>query len=274
MSGDARLRRSFLYVAPAYAGVLADSRSIPADVICYDLEDATPPTAKPGSRAAIADHLAEGLPRAPERLVRVNALDTEWGHPDLCFAATLPIHGVLLPKVEGEASVRQCLTVLAKAGRTDMAVWCLIETPLGVLRVEQIAGAGVTGLVVGGVDLAEGLHAHAVPSRLPLWHCLSQVVLAARAFGIAAIDAMTAGPPDVVEAGCRQTIELGFDGKSVFNQTGVEIVNRLFAPSEEEVAKARAALEGKAGYGGHIDHARRVLAYADLVRAAERGQQP
>jgi citrate lyase subunit beta/citryl-CoA lyase len=270
MSSDiVRLRRSFLYVAPFYADILADSRSLAADIICYDLEDATPPAAKIASRAVIADHLADRMPRAAERLVRVNALDTEWGHEDLRFAATLPIGGVLLPKVEGDASVRQARAVLTAAGRPDVAIWCLIETPLGVLRVEQIACAGGAGLVVGGVDLAEGLHARAVPSRLPLWHALSQVVLAARAFGIAAIDAVAAGPPDVVEAGCRQTIELGFDGKAVFNRAGVEIVNRMFAPDEEEIARARAALEGAVGYGAHVDHARRVLAYAALVEIAE-----
>ncbi len=273
MSTTPKLRRSFLYVPPAHPGMLEDSRTIPADMLCYDLEDSTPPDSKRPARQMIADHLAAGRPRASEVLVRVNALDTEWGHEDLGFSATLPIDGVLLPKVEGDATVRQARAVLAKAGRADMAIWCLVETPLGVLRVEQIASSGVAGLVVGGIDLAEGLQVRAMPSRLPLWHALSQIVLAARAFGIAAIDAMTSGDAGAVEEGCRQTRDLGFDGKSVFNRAGVAAVNRIFSPDEAEVAHARAALEGRGGYGGHVDHARRILAYTDLVRAAEQQEQ-
>jgi len=273
MSMTPKLRRSFLYVPPAHAAMLEDSRTIPADLLCYDLEDSTPPDAKRPARQAIADHLAAGRSRASEVLVRVNALDTEWGHEDLRFAATLAIDGVLLPKVEGDATVRQARAMLDGAGRSEMAIWCLIETPLGVLRVEQIASGGVAGLVVGGMDLAEGLRARAMPSRLPLWHALSQIVLAARAFGIAAIDAMTAGDADAAEEGCRQTRDLGFDGKSVFNRAGVAAVNRIFSPSEEEIAHARTAIEGRGGYGGHVDHARRILAFADLVRATD-AQEP
>ena len=199
-------------------------------------------------------------------LVRVNAIDTEWGYDDLRFAAALGIDGVLVPKVEGEAAVRQARAVLDAAGGDRVAIWCLIETPLAVLRVDQIAAHGVEGLVVGGVDLAEGLGARQTTSRLPLWHALSQVVLAARAFGITAIDAARMGSEDEIADGCRQSIDLGFDGKSVASAAAVALVNRLFAPSDEEIAKARTALGGTGGYGGHLAHARRVLAYAALAR--------
>jgi citrate lyase subunit beta/citryl-CoA lyase len=269
MSASLRLRRSFLYVGPMNTRSLDASRTLPADVLCFDLEDGTPPPAKAGARRIIAEYLAAGPPRAHEVLVRVNALDTEWGHEDLRFAAGLGVDGVLLPKVEGDGVARQALGVLAAASATPPALWCLIETPLGVLRVEQVAACAIEGLVVGGADLTEGLGARHTPSRQPVWHALSQIVLAARAFGRAAIDAIhpDVNDPAGLEAACIQGAELGFDGKSVFNAEGVTLANRLFAPSEADVAKARAALSGVGGYGGHQAHARHVLEIHELASA-------
>jgi len=264
-----RLRRSFLYTAPTYPQVLGGARALPADVMCLDLEDSTPPAAKAEARGIIASYLAEARPKAREILVRVNALDTEWGFEDLRFAASLGVDGVLLPKVEGDATVQQALKLLAQHTEHPPALWCLAETPLGVLRVEQIAACGIAGLVVGGADLAEGLGARHTPSRLPLWHALSQIVLAGRAFGRCVIDAMHPDFNDIpgLEAACIQAAELGFDGKSVFSAEGVALANRIFAPSEADVAKARDAVAGKGPYAGHIAHAKHVLALHALATA-------
>jgi citrate lyase subunit beta/citryl-CoA lyase len=263
-----RLRRSFLYVAPGYAPLLAASRDLPADVLCLDLEDSTPPAGKIEARTTIANFLSEGRPKAREILVRVNALDTEWGFADLRFAAGLGVDGVLVPKVESDATVQQTLKLLEPAAQKP-AVWCLVETPLGVLRVEQIAACDIAGMVVGGADLTEGLNARHTASRLPVWHALSQIVLAGRAFGRSVIDAMHPDFSDHagLEASCIQAAELGFDGKSVFTPEAVALANRIFAPSEEDVAKARDAVAGKGFYGGHLAHARRVLAFHELATA-------
>jgi citrate lyase subunit beta/citryl-CoA lyase len=269
MSGPLRLRRSFCYVPPAYPAVLEASRQIKADVLCLDLEDSTPAAVKAGARALLTEYLAAGKPRAREVLVRVNGLDTEWGFEDLRFAARLGVDGVLLPKVEGDGMVRQALKILADTIEAPPALWCLVETPLGILRAEQIAACPVEGLVVGGADLAEGLGARHTPARTPLLHVLSQVVLAARAYGRTAIDAVHLDFGDLagLEAAAQQGVELGFHGKSVFTAEAVAIANRIFAPSEQEVTQARAALSGAGGYGGHLDHARRVIALHELATA-------
>lgn len=271
MTGTPKLRRSFLYVAPAYEASLAGARDARADLICLDLEDSTPPAAKPGARQTIAAFLAAGRPAALEVLVRVNALDTEWGFEDLRFAAQLGVDGVLLPKVEGDGVVHQAQHVLAEATAHPPALWCLVETPLGVLRTEQIAAAGIAGMVVGGADLMEGLGASNIPTRLPIWHALSQIVLVARAFGVAAIDGVHLPLDDAegLEQSCRQAVELGFDGKSVFNPAHAEVANRIFSPTAEDVAHARKAVEGH-GYGGHLSHARRVLAFHELAAVRDK----
>jgi citrate lyase subunit beta/citryl-CoA lyase len=271
MTGTQKLRRSFFYVAPAYQASLASARTARADIICLDLEDSTPPAAKPGARETIAAFLAAGRPAALEILVRVNALDTSWGFEDLRFAAELGVDGVLLPKVEGDDMIRQAQHVLAEATAQPPKLWCLVETPLGVLRAEQIAAAGIAGIVVGGADLMEGLGASNIQTRLPIWHALSQVILVARAFGVAAIDAMHLPFDDVegLEQSCRQAVELGFDGKSVYSAADAAFVNRIFSPAAEDVARARNAVGG-IGYGGHLAHARRVLAFHELVTARDK----
>jgi citrate lyase subunit beta/citryl-CoA lyase len=270
MTGTPKLRRSFLYVAPAYEPSLAGARDARADVICLDLEDSTPPAAKPGARQTIAAFLAAGRPAALEVLVRINALDTSWGFEDLRFVAQLGVDGVLLPKVEGDGVVRQAQHVLAEATAHPPELWCLVETPLGVLRAEQIAATGIAGIVVGGADLMEGLGAANIPTRLPIWHALSQIVLVARAVGVAAIDAMHLpfDDADGLEQSCRQAVELGFDGKSVYSPAAAEIANRIFSPAADAVERARKALEGT-GYGGHLAHARRVLAFHERAVARD-----
>jgi citrate lyase subunit beta/citryl-CoA lyase len=258
-------RRSFLYVPVTYAAPMEASRDAEADVLCFDLEDSTPLAKKPEARQIIADALKAGRPKAREVLIRVNTLDTPWGHEDLLFAAGQPIDGIVLPKVEGDGVVRQARHVMGGEARP---LWAMIETPLGVLRAEQVAAERVEAFVVGGADLAETLGATHTPSRAPVWHALSQIVLVAKAYGLSAIDEVHFGAPELLEAACLQAKELGFDGKSVFSAQAIAVANKAFAPSEEEVAQARASV-ARGGYGGHAAHARRVLAYHKLLTGAE-----
>lgn len=266
MNSSPILARSFAYAAPCMPEYLAASRQWPADILCLDLEDATPPDRKREAREIIRDFVAAGRPVARKLLVRVNALSTEWGQEDLRFACGLDVDGILLPKVEGVAAVRLAREIV---GSTPL--WCLIETPLGVLRVEEVAAGGVAGLVIGGSDLSAGLGVRQTAERLSLLHALSRVVLAARAYGIPAIDSYHHDFSDMtgIEASTRQSEELGFDGKSAFSGETVAIANRIFRPTSDDVKKAEAAVTGSGGYGGHIDHARAVLERARLASLAD-----
>jgi citrate lyase subunit beta/citryl-CoA lyase len=267
MNTPITVRRSLLYAAPMHEASIAGGLAAPADILCLDLEDSTPPAVKVEARRVIADALGKGRPKARATMLRVNGLDTAWGYEDLRFAAGLGIDHVLIPKVEGDGTVRQALQILCETNERPPALWCLIETPLGVLRAERIASAGIAGIVVGGGDLIEGLGAKHTMTRAPLWHALSQILLVARAYGLTAIDSIHPrfDDPAGFEISCQQAAELGFDGKSIFQPTDIALVNRLFAPNEEEVAQARKALTGAGGYGGHQAHARRVIAFHEMA---------
>ncbi len=198
---------------------------------------------------------------------------------DFALADALPIHGVLLPKVESAETVR------AAAARTAHPIWCMIETPLGVLRAAGIAAANdrLTGFVVGTNDLTKDLRARHVPDRTPLLTALSLILLAARAYGLAAIDGVHLHLDDAegFEASCRQGVELGFDGKSLVHPNSIEPANRVFGPGPEEIAHARAMVAawasakaaglGVARIGGamveqlHVDEANRLLALAGAI---------
>jgi len=275
-----QLRRSMLYLAGPYLEMLGAFPKFPADMFCFDLEDGTPPDQK----AAARDRIAEVLRTVPdharrERLLRVNGLDTPWGHDDLRAAATMPLSGVLLPKVEGAGMVRQALAVLDAAGAPEtMRIWCLIETPLGVLRAEDIATASprVAGLSIGGTDLAETLHTRQTASRLGMLYALSHVVLVARAHGLALVDAVhpNYANTDGFAESCAQGVELGFDGKSIVLPDTIAIANAAFGPSADEIAHARqqveAAAGSKDGYASlHLAHAHRTLALADHIAEQE-----
>ena len=289
MSSTVRPRRSVLYMPGSNARALEKGRSLPADGLILDLEDAVSPDAKRDGRQEIAKVLQERDAYAwRELVVRVNGLDTPWGHADLVAMARAGANAILLPKVEGADTVRRALHVLDLAGApADLAIWCMIETPRGILRVEEIADTErVQCLVMGTSDLTKDLHAHHTPSRLPMLASLAISLLAARAARIAILDGVHLDLDDeqgFAEA-CRQGRELGFDGKTLIHPKQIETANRIFGPSEAEVAwarriiaaheEARAAgkgvvvVDGKLIENLHVLEARRVVALAEMIEAA------
>jgi len=182
--------------------------------------------------------------------------------------------------VEGAADVRRAEAVLDAAGARSLDIWCLIETPLGVLRAEEIASTSrrIAGIVIGGADLAETTRSRHTPERIPQATALSLCVLAARAFGLSIIDAVHPNFRDDTgfEESCLRGVEFGFDGKSVVLPATLGIANRLFGPSEDEIMHARehiaAAGDASGGYASlHLLHARRVLARADQIARRAQG---
>ena len=288
---SARPRRSFLYVPGDRPRALEKARELPTDGLILDLEDAVPPEAKVAARAAIAEALAQGGYGAREKLLRVNALDTEWGRADLAAAAAMPLNGVALPKVESAETVRTAAALLAEAGAPGLPIWCLIETSRGVLKALDIAEAHgtVAGLILGTSDLAKDLHLRPDldpdfgRSRAALLPSLGQVLLAARAAGIVALDGVHLDLDDDegFEAACRQGAAMGFDGKTLIHPKTIATANRLFGPSPAAIDRARrvVAAYGEAAAAGrgvvlldgrlvealHVAEARRLLALAEEI---------
>lgn len=281
-----RPRRSALFVPGANARALEKARGLDADVLIFDLEDSVAPEAKSAARAAIAAAIARGGYGRRERILRVNALNTEWAEDDLRTAARMNLDAVLLPKVESEAEPRKAEAILISAGAPlDTGIWCMIETARAVLHAEAIASATprLQAFVMGTADLSKELHAEETPLREPMVTALGLCILAARAYGLAVLDGVHFDITDAAgfERSCRQGRMLGFDGKTLIHPSTIAAANRIFAPDEAAVAQARrviaaftaakaqgkglAVLDGRLIERLHVANAERTLALAAAV---------
>ncbi|PWC49360.1 CoA ester lyase [Azospirillum sp. TSA6c] len=290
MATTVRPRRSVLYMPGSNARALEKGRSLPADGLILDLEDAVAPDAKAAARDTIAGALAAGGYGGRELIVRVNELNTPWGYADLRMAAASGADAVLLPKVESADAVRQAEAVLRAAGApAGQTIWCMMETPLGILNAKEIAGASpaVGGLVLGTSDLAKDLHAAHTAQRLPMITSLGLCLLAARAYGLAVLDGvhLDLNDDDGFAASCRQGRELGFDGKTLIHPKTIAACNAAFAPDAEEIAQAHRIIaahaeaaaagkgvvlvDGKLVENLHVENARRLVTLAEAIATLE-----
>jgi citrate lyase subunit beta/citryl-CoA lyase len=287
-----RLRRSVLFVPGSNTHALEKARTLPADALIFDLEDAVAPGAKEEARRLVLGTLTAGGFAHRERIVRVNGLGTPWGRADLDASARAATDAVLLPKVESAADVRAAERVLEEAGAPPhLPLWCMIETPRGVLAAAEIAAATprLACLVVGTSDLVKDLRARPTPTRIEVLTSLSLVLLAARANGLAAIDGVHLDLQDDAgfEARCVQGRELGFDGKTLIHPKTIEMANRIFAPTDAEVSAARRVIEahsaavatgkgvtvidGRLVEALHVAEARRTVALAEAIAGLRAG---
>jgi len=270
------------------ARALEKGKTLDADGLILDLEDAVSPDAKQAARERVVAAVKAGGYAHRELMIRVNGLDTPWGHDDLAAAATAGADVVLLPKVESADAVRRAEQVLVAHGAPDtLRLWCMMETPRGILRAEEIADSTprLEGFVMGTSDLAKDLHAAHTAMRLPLLVGLGTCLLAARAAKLAILDGvfLDLGDAEGFAASCRQGAELGFDGKTLIHPKQLDPANEAFAPSAEAVdfarkiiaAHAEAAKEGKGVVlvdgklieNLHVEAAHRLVALADAIAA-------
>jgi citrate lyase subunit beta/citryl-CoA lyase len=236
-------RRSALYCPAANPRALEKARGLDADAIIVDLEDAVAPEAKNAARERAVAWLAGAF--AGERVLRVNAIGTEWFEADVEAAAAARPDAVLLPKVSTPADIWHLRRLLMlRRAAPGIALWAMIETPAGVLDAPAIAGTlGVGGALVMGLnDLAKETGAAQVPGRQPMLAWLSQSVLAARAGGVQIFDGVFGAldDPEGLAAECRQGRDLGFDGKSLIHPAQIAAAHAAFSPTEAEIAEARA----------------------------------
>ncbi|HSI42451.1 MAG TPA: CoA ester lyase [Xanthobacteraceae bacterium] len=292
MTVPARPRRSVLYMPGSNARAIEKARSLDADGIILDLEDAVAPDAKAAARAQVAAAVSAGGFGPREVVVRVNALDTPWFEDDLASAAAAGPDAVLIPKVSSPETLQVVGGKLAALGApATLKVWAMVETPLSVLRATEIALAAqdpatrLAVLVLGTNDLAKETGAWIVPGRLPMLSWLSMCVLAARAGGIGILDGVWNAFQDVdgFTRECDQGAELGFDGKTLIHPGQIGPCNAAFSPPEAEVAQARALIavfdrpenaglgvvqiEGRMFERLHAEMARRTVALAEAIAA-------
>jgi citrate lyase subunit beta/citryl-CoA lyase len=277
------------------ARALEKAKTLAADALIFDLEDAVAPEAKITARQQVVDTVRAGGYGKRELIVRVNALATPWGRDDLVAVADCGVDAVLFPKVESGDIVRQAWAILAAHGAPEsLAVWCMLETPRGFLRLEEIATAQaqVSALVMGTSDLAKELHATVGRERLALLPSLGLALLVGRAYDLTVLDGVHLDLDD--DEGfmyaCRQAAEMGFDGKTLIHPKTLAVANATFAPSSSDVAWSRRIIAAHAeaaakGQGVvlvdgrlienlHVENAHRLVQLADAIAALAETASP
>ena len=283
-----RPRRSVLYMPGSNARAIEKARTLPADSLILDLEDAVAPDAKDLARRQVSEAVtARGFGKR-EVIVRINALSTPWGEEDLVAAAAAAPDAILIPKVSSPGDLGIIEGKLGGASK-DIAVWAMIETPQAILSIVPIANAGgrLSTFVMGTNDLIKEVRGQHTRDRANLAAALGLSVLAARASDLAVIDGVynDIQDSDGFNVSCQQGKSFGFDGKTLIHPSQIEACNRIFAPSPEEVISAReliAAFElpENRGKGAikldgrmvellHAEIARRTVALADAIAVLE-----
>ena len=284
---DLRPRRSVLYMPAANERALEKAKTLPADAIIFDLEDAVAPDAKEAARPNAVAAAGSGEYGRRELTIRCNGLDTPWGADDLRAAATSGAAAVVVPKVGSVAYVDEVSAILEAAGAPDtLTVWAMIETPTAIFDVRAIAGhPRVSVLVMGTNDLARELRAKLVAGRHPLVPYLALALAAARESGKVILDGVYNDVKDLdgFRDECVQGAEMGFDGKTVIHPGQVEIANDVWAPTPDEVAHARKVIaafdeavadgrgvvtvDGRMIENLHVANAQRALELAEAIAA-------
>jgi len=284
-----RLRRSVLSVPADNRRALAKINDLAMDAVIFDLEDAVALERKAEARDTLVRHLSACRPDG-EAIIRINVAERGFDERDLAAVLAVKPDAILLPKVEEPAAIRSALDWLSKNDAPDsLRLWAMIETPRGVINAPAIAEIGRSSaarldcLVVGLNDLRKETGVADLPGRPYLSHWLMQVLLAARASGLDAIDAVFNDFRNVkaLEAECRQGRDMGFDGKMLIHPAQIEAANHSFGIDESALEEARAIMQafglpenadkGVINLGGrmverlHLHEAQRLAAKADLI---------
>ena len=281
-----RPRRSVLYMPGSNARALEKARTLPADSLILDLEDAVAPDQKAAAREQVLEAVNAGGYGEREVVVRVNGFDTPWGRDDIVAFANAPIAALCLPKVESASEVNAVVQLLKQENST-LKLWLMAETPRGILNIDEICGADKRNevIVMGTSDLAKELRVPHTPDRLGMQTSLQLCVLAARAHGLDILDGVYLDIKDETgyAAACEQGVALGFDGKTLIHPSQIEAANKAFAPSAEIIeragrivdawqaakaeGKAVAVVDGKLVEVLHFEEAKRHLAIHEAIAA-------
>ena len=238
-----RPRRSMLFVPGCNLRYLQKARTLRADSLILDLGDPILIDAKEASRKNIVETVKRGGFGPREVVIRVNDLDSPWGHDDIKAVANIGAHAILFTNIESRADVLAGLAELDAAGGENLPVMVMVESPLAVLHAEEIASASdrIACMIMATSDLVSQLHARTTSDRLPLLTSLSMVILAARAYNRSVVDGINSHLKDMeaFEFACRLGRDLGFDGKSLVHPLQLAYANDAFTPKATEVSAAR-----------------------------------
>ena len=286
-----KLRRAMMFMPGNNPAMLQNAGIYGADTVIFDVEDAVAVSEKDAARQLVHNAIKR-LQYPCEVAVRINHIQTPFGLDDLEVILPAKPDLIRLPKAETGQDIKIIDEIIGEAeakygfAAGSIGMMAAIETAKGLMHAYEIATASprMVALAIGGEDFVADLKTSRSREGWELFVARSQLLLAARAAGIQAIDSVFANANDDEGflAETRLIKELGFDGKSVINPRQVRMAQEVFTPSEKEIKNAervlaayKEALERKSGVvaldGKMIDtpivtRAERVLAYAAAVR--------
>ncbi|EKX48639.1 hypothetical protein GUITHDRAFT_68590 [Guillardia theta CCMP2712] len=237
-----RPRRSVLFLPGSNTRAINKARTLPADVVIMDLEDAVAPDVKVDARMNVVKEIDSGGFGHREVAIRCNGLDTVWGKDDIRAIAKSKANAVVIPKVEDRNVVIEAQKIISQEMRKDLPIWCMIESPMGGLSAARESKENpLQAVVMGTSDLTKDLHALHVPSRFPLQTSLQMVLLSARAHGLVALDGVHLDIENKEEflQHCTAAKQMGFDGKTLIHPTQIGPANEVFSPSADDVKLAQ-----------------------------------
>ena len=238
-----------MFVPGNNPGMMADAHIYGPDSIMLDLEDSVTMAEKDAARLLVYNALKTIDYGSTEMVVRINPLSTPYGRKDVEAVVKAGVDVIRMPKTETADEVRELEAEILRVeeeigavGRTQ--IMAAIESALGVVNAYAIATASsrMMGIALGAEDYTANLKTSRTPGGAELLLARQQIVVAARAAGIACFDTVFSNLDDM--EGFKAEVELiktlGFDGKSIINPRQIEVVNQVFTPSEKEIVKARA----------------------------------
>lgn len=285
---DLRPHRSILFVPASNNKAIEKIKGLNVDGVIFDLEDAVAPEMKQGARANLIEVIKGGGFGRRKLIIRTNGIETPWFEEDIGAAVTVAPDAILVPKVSSKAEIIKIdENIRAKNGGKSIDIWAMIETPRAILDIFSLCSASestpLKALILGPNDLSKETGSTMDLTRAPFYYALSSIVYGARTFGLIALDGVynDINDNDGLEIQCRQGKDFGFDGKTLIHPNQIECCNKIFAPSDEEIANAQAIIDAfaapeNAGKGAlkvngklaeilHLEMARKTIAIAQSI---------
>ena len=242
-----------LFVPGNNPAMVKDAHIYGSDSIIFDLEDSVSPAEKDAARLLVYSALRSIDYGDVELVARVNGLDTPWFEADVEAMVRGGIEVIRLPKTETAADIRHLETLVAATERAAgipegrVRLMAALESPLAIINAYEIARSSprLIGIALSAEDFVTSMKTNRSPEGVELFEARGRIVIAARAAGVMALDTVFTDIND--QEGFLREVRLikqmGFDGKSVVNPNQIPLVHAAFAPTEDEVSKARRVIE-------------------------------
>ena len=277
-------RRSILYVPGSNEKALKKSSTLDVDALIYDLEDSVAPNAKESARDSLIKIINSGVNKDKEQVVRINSLDTDIGRSDLKILDHCIPDAILIPKVNSADDVIECEKLINNEG---IKIWVMMETALSIVNAYEIAkvSKALKCFVMGTNDLSTELGIEEDLKRTALQTSFEKCMMASKAYKISILDGVFNDIKDSegFEQECVYSHGLGFDGKTLIHPSQINICNKIFTPTPDQLEKARSIVsafekarkedpevgvivfEGSQIEELHVAHARRILEAEKLI---------